>query len=180
MNVEPWFRAGQPWETKWVATRMLERSWEEERDRAKPFTMTLKGQKLDLRAQGARGKGLPILKDDDIVVVVTGRRDATGLFWVTIFPGFGWDGSSFISVDSRLNAIAAVIHDGLYRANRLGLLGVFTWQQSLLLRWAADSQFGRLMRFRMVGWPLKGWQWFRSFYHEYGLKMGAWAAWQRT
>lgn len=47
--------------------------------------------------------------------------DADG--WLTIEPGYKWDGASFIVIDRKANMRAGLLHDALYQLLRSGLLG---------------------------------------------------------
>lgn len=177
MKTEPWFRSGGAGESKWVVVRKLTREWLAEDHWAPDFVLTQADQRADFRAEGSHG-ARPTLDGDDAIILASGARDLEEIYFVTVFPGFGWDGSSFVSVDSRLNIVASVFHDALYRASRRGKFGELRAWEHTALRRAADAHFGRLMRRRMRSWPLRPWQWFRSWYHEIALKIWAARAWR--
>ena len=43
--------------------------------------------------------------------------------WLTIEPGYQWDGASFIVIDRKANMRASLLHDALYQLMRAELLG---------------------------------------------------------
>ncbi|NJN64751.1 MAG: hypothetical protein HC882_07650, partial [Acidobacteria bacterium] len=56
---------------------------------------------------------------------------------LTLYRGYGWDGMSFLALDTKDSQLGSAFHDALYRAIRLGLLPGST-------RRDADTLFRRL------------------------------------
>lgn len=87
-------------------------------------------------------------KDFDCVEGENYTVSSTGIH---VFPGFGWDGPSWPAIDSKAAMRAALVHDVLYRAMRVGLI-------SAKYRRKSDREFRRILKQDEMLW-IRRWAW---------------------